>query len=48
MKDTISPVVQTNSATAEESAAAGEELFNQAENTRQLGSHFQVRKIYAS
>lgn len=40
----VSKIVQTNSATAEQSAAASEELFNQAENMRQFVSGFKVRK----
>jgi len=39
----VSKIVQTNSATAEQSAAASEELFNQAENMKQLVSHFRVK-----
>lgn len=41
--DEVSKIVQTNSATAEQSAAASEELFNQTENMRQLVSHFTVK-----
>lgn len=40
----VSKIVQTNSATAEQSAAASEELFNQAENMRQLVSGFKVKE----
>lgn len=40
----VSRIVQINSATAEQSAAASEELFNQAENMRQLVSRFKTRK----
>lgn len=39
----VSMIVQTNSATAEESAAASEELFSQAENMKEIVSHFKVR-----
>ncbi len=42
--DEVSKIVQTNAATAEQSAAASEELFGQAENMRQLVSGFQIRK----
>lgn len=40
----VSQVVQTNSATSEECAAASEELSNQAERLKQLLSKFQLRK----
>ena len=40
--DQISSVVQTNSATAEESAAASEELSGQANIMNELVSRFQV------
>ena len=40
----ISSVVQTNSATAEESAAASEELSGQAEMLRSLLANFKLRK----
>ena len=40
--DQISSVVQTNSATAEESAAASEELSGQANIMNELVSKFQV------
>ena len=40
--DQVSSVVQTNSATAEESAAASEELSGQAEVLRELVSKFQL------
>ena len=42
--DQISSVVQTNSATAEESAAASEELSGQANNMRDLVGRFQLKK----
>ncbi len=42
--DEVSKIVQVNSATAEQSAAASEELFNQAENMRKLFGHFKIRK----
>jgi methyl-accepting chemotaxis protein len=42
--DEVSKIVQINSATAEQSAAASEELFNQAENMRLIVSRFKVRK----
>ncbi len=38
----IASVVQTNSATAQESAAASEELSGQAHTLKQLISHFQI------
>lgn len=41
--DQISSVVQTNSATAEESAAASEELSGQAQMLKSLVSQFQLR-----
>lgn len=41
--DQISGVVQTNSATAEESAAASEELSSQAQILNDLVGHFQLR-----
>ena len=40
----ISAVVQTNSATAEESAAASEELFGQAEVLKSLVRQFRLKK----
>lgn len=43
--DQISSVVQTNSATAEESAAASEELSGQAQLLRSLVSRFKLRMI---
>ena len=43
--DQISSVVQTNSATAEESAAASEELSGQAQMLKDLVGQFQLRKI---
>lgn len=42
--DQISSVIQTNSATAEESAAASEELFSQSALLNSLVSRFQLRK----
>jgi len=42
--DQISSVVQTNSATAEESAAASEELSSQATLLKELVGHFTLRK----
>lgn len=42
--DQISSVVQTNSATAEESAAASEELSNQAQLLKELVGKFQLRQ----
>ena len=39
----ISQVVQTNSATAEESASASEELSKQAQTLKQLLGHFRIR-----
>ena len=41
--DQISSVVQTNSATAEESAAASEELSSQAQILKSLVSRFKLR-----
>ncbi|CDZ24515.1 methyl-accepting chemotaxis sensory transducer [[Clostridium] cellulosi] len=41
--DQVSKIVQTNSATAEESAAASEELFGQAENLRKLVARFKLK-----
>ena len=43
--DQIAAVVATNSATAEESAAASEELSGQAAMLRQLTRHFTLRKM---
>lgn len=43
--DEVSKIVQTNSATAEQSAAASEELFSQAKNMHQLISDFRVKNI---
>ncbi len=42
--DEISSVVQTNSATAQESAAASEELSSQAQMMRELMEHFKLRE----
>ena len=42
--DQISRVVQTNSATAEENAAASEELSGQAQILRQLVGRFEIKK----
>ena len=39
----VSKIVQTNSATAEQSAAASEELFSQAANMKELVGRFKVR-----
>ncbi len=44
--DQISNVVQTNSATAEESAAASEELSGQAQVMKELVGKFKLRKEY--
>lgn len=44
--DQISSVVQTNSATAEESAAASEEMARQAKNLNDLVSVFRLREKY--
>ena len=41
--DQISSVVQTNSATAEESAAASEELSGQAQMLKSLVGQFQLK-----
>ena len=41
--DQISSVVQTNSATAEESAAASQELSSQSQLLKSLVSHFKLR-----
>ena len=41
--DQISSVVQTNSATAEESAAASEELSGQAQVLKNLVGQFKLR-----
>ena len=46
--DLISGVVQTNSATAEQSAAASEELSSQALMLKQLVNQFQVKKTEES
>lgn len=43
--DEVSKIVQTNSATAEQSAAASEELFGQAENMRELIGGFKIKSI---
>lgn len=43
--DQISSVVQTNSATAEESAAASEELNGQAQMLKQLVGQFKLKKL---
>jgi methyl-accepting chemotaxis protein len=40
--DQVSRIVQINSATAEQSAAASEELFSQAERMKELVGHFKV------
>ena len=45
--DQISSVVQTNSATAEQSAAASEELSGQANMLRELISGFKLRNVSA-
>ena len=42
--DQLNSIVQLNSATAEESAAASEELSSQAETLRMLLSHFTFTK----
>ena len=42
--DQISEVVQTNSATSEEGAAASEELFSQAQLLKRLVSEFRLKK----
>jgi methyl-accepting chemotaxis protein len=42
--DQVSRIVQTNSATAEQSAAASEELFSQAEKMRELVGRFKVKE----
>ncbi|MDL2254214.1 methyl-accepting chemotaxis protein [Ruminococcaceae bacterium OttesenSCG-928-I18] len=44
----ISTVVQTNSATAEESAASSEELSGQAQMLKQLVGRFRLKDIYSS
>ena len=41
--DQVSKIVQTNSATSEESAAASVQLFSQAEKMRAFVSHFKLR-----
>ena len=41
--DQISSVVQTNSATAEESAAASEELFSQSQLMKNLVGRFKLK-----
>ena len=46
--DQISSVVQTNSATAEQSAAASEELSSQARSLRELVNHFKLSKEFES
>ena len=45
--DQISSVVQTNSATSEESAAASQELSEQAEKLKGLVAKFILRAEYA-
>ena len=45
--DKISSVVQTNSATAEESAAASQELSEQASMLKNLVAKFKLREEYA-
>lgn len=42
--DQISSVVQTNSATAEQSAAASQEMFGQAQSLHKLVSHFHLKQ----
>ena len=42
--DQIASVVQTNSATAEESAAASEELSGQAQLLKELADRFQLQE----
>lgn len=42
--DQISNVVQTNSATAEESAASSEELAGQAQMLKEMVGKFKLRK----
>jgi len=42
--DQISAVVQTNSATAQESAAASEELSAEAASLKQLVDHFTLAR----
>lgn len=44
--DQISSVIQTNSATAEESAAASEELSGQAQVLKSLVSHFRLKDSF--
>ena len=44
----ISDVVQTNSATAEQSAAASSELSNQADTLKSLVAKFILREEYAA
>ena len=44
--DQISSVVQTNSATAEESAAASQELSEQASTLKSLVAKFKLREEY--
>ena len=46
--DQISDVVQTNSATSEESAAASAELSHQAEILKDLVARFRLRAEYAN
>lgn len=46
--DQISSVVQTNSATAEESAAASEELSSQAQMLKDLVSEFKLKNVNTS
>jgi len=41
--DQVAQVIQQNSATAEESAAASQELFGQAERLKQSISQFELR-----
>ena len=43
--DQISSVVQTNSATAEQSAAASEELSGQAQMMKQMVGQFKIRDV---
>ncbi len=43
--DQVSMVVQTNSATAEQSAAASEELSGQAQLLKQMVSTFEIKAV---
>ena len=43
-REQVSQVVQNNSATAEESAAASEQLSSQAELLKQMVDHFKLKK----